>query len=143
MDCDGILIDEAQNSHQGLSHCLKKLAGNHSLYIVSEKDPEAISSVLKKSELISFFTDIFGKDRIGEVGRYHHLFLNPMYELNIEKEQALALADSTDDIQAAKKAGIPVIACSWGPQNREELIEAQPDFIADNPQELLSIVEEL
>jgi phosphoglycolate phosphatase-like HAD superfamily hydrolase len=142
-DCDGVLIKESGGeTYPGISGCLKKLSQTHSLYVVSLKDEEAISLALKKAELDGFFVDIFGKDRVGEVGFYHHVFLNPMDELNIEKEEAMALGDTTGHIQAAKKAGIPIIACSWGKEDREDLIGARPDFMADTPEELLSIIEE-
>ena len=143
-DCDGVLVEEAGGeTYPGIHGCLKKLSQTHSLYVVSLNERETISSVLKKAELDGFFVDIFGKERVGEVGYYHHIFLNPLDELNIEKAEAIAMGDTAGDVQAAKKAGIPVIACSWGKEDREDLIGARPDFIADTPEELLSIIEEM
>ena len=143
--CDGVLTDELEGGKAvaGMAALLSKLSGEHSLYVVSAKEQDTINSTLAHAELESFFTDIFGKERVGEVGYYHHIFLNPIDQLNIEKDQAMAMGDTREDIQAAKKAGIRAVACSWGKEDREELIEARPDFIADTPEELLSIIEEL
>ncbi len=143
--CDGVLVNSLEDgkTHPELAGCLKKLMKDHSLYVVSSHEEELLSLALKKAELDGFFADIFGKERVGEVGYYHHIFLNPMDKLNIEKDQAIAMGDTATDIQAAKKAGIPVIACSWGKEDREDLIAARPDFIADTPEELLSIIEEM
>jgi phosphoglycolate phosphatase-like HAD superfamily hydrolase len=50
------------------------------------------------------------------------------------------IGDAVSDIQAAREAGAVSIAVSWGHQDRNKLLEAQPDFIADHPRDILTFI---
>lgn len=127
--------------HSDIAGILLKLAREHALYLVS--DQENIGVSLDKAGLRRCFLDVFEKERLGRVPKSDQWFyLTPIDELNLEKEKVMVIAQSLDGIKGAKKAGLPVVACSWG-QERELLIEAKPDFLADHPQELLSIIQEI
>lgn len=56
-------------------------------------------------------------------------------------ERVLYVGDSLVDIQTARNANLPVIACSWGFVERKELEEARPDYLIDKPIEILKIVD--
>ena len=55
-------------------------------------------------------------------------------------ENPLMVGDSTIDIEAARAAGIPVAAVAWGFGPRDEVIEARPDFIVEDPAELETLI---
>lgn len=55
-------------------------------------------------------------------------------------EKVLYVGDSLVDIETARNAGLPVIACAWGFVAREELAAAKPDFLIDKPEEILECV---
>jgi CRISPR-associated protein Cas8b1/Cst1 subtype I-B len=59
---------------------------------------------------------------------------------NTKYEKIFYVGDETRDIEAAKKAGIQSIAVSWGYLSREILEKYKPDYIIDNPKELLDII---
>src|SRR3989338_6777703 len=132
-DCDGVLVEslDQPKAHLGIPAIVKKLAKAHSLYVVASQDSEILSSALKKAELENFFLDIFGKEELGEVTNYHHFFLNPIDQLNRSEEEIIAVGDTVADIHSARRAGIPIIACSWGANSRDELIEERPEILAD------------
>lgn len=133
--------EPALPAHPGLAGILLKLAREHALYLIS--DQENIGVSLDKTGLRKCFLDIFEKERLGKVPKSDQWFyLTPIDELNLEKEKVLVIAHSVDGITGAKKAGLPVIACSWGGEERELLIGSKPDFLADNPGELLAIIQE-
>lgn len=50
------------------------------------------------------------------------------------------VGDSDVDMQTAHNAGAPAIGCAWGFCSRQQLLAANPDFLIDHPQELLSII---
>ncbi len=49
------------------------------------------------------------------------------------------VGDSDVDVKTAKNAGMTAVACSWGYRSREELADA--DFIVDNAEQLLALLE--
>ena len=52
-------------------------------------------------------------------------------ELGISPKEAGFVGDRTADVEAGRKAGMRTVAVSWGDQRREELQEAEPDFLLD------------
>jgi phosphoglycolate phosphatase len=61
----------------------------------------------------------------------------------IEREGCVMIGDSGADIQTARNAGIRSVGVSWGFRSREELEENGADYIADNADELLQILENI
>lgn len=61
----------------------------------------------------------------------------------IEREGCVMIGDSGVDIQTARNAGIRSVGVSWGFRSREELEENGADYIADNADELLQILENI
>jgi len=51
--------------------------------------------------------------------------------------EVMLVGDETRDIQAARQAGIPVTAVSWGYAHRSALADLQPDLLVNTPTELL------
>jgi phosphoglycolate phosphatase len=62
---------------------------------------------------------------------------------NISHESVIYVGDETRDTVASKKAGIPVIAVSWGLSRRDALASLMPDQIADDPKELFECVQRI
>jgi len=61
--------------------------------------------------------------------------------LNIKEiDEVFFVGDSEVDIQTARNANIPVISVAWGFRHLEDLVDYEPDFIADEPKDILKIV---
>ena len=89
------------------------------------------------SDMIGFIysgKSIFGKDRV-----IRHMLTHE----NIPEKDVIYVGDETRDIEASKKAGIPVIAVTWGLNRREVLASLLPDNIADEPKDLLPAVQQI
>lgn len=56
------------------------------------------------------------------------------------KHTIIYVGDSEVDVQTAKNAGLPCIGVTWGFRDREELIEAGAEFIADNVSDVLETI---
>ncbi|MDO5524214.1 MAG: HAD-IA family hydrolase [Bacteroidia bacterium] len=55
----------------------------------------------------------------------------------ISPDNVIYVGDETRDVEASKKAGIPVVAVPWGFSSRQLLEAAKPNEIADEPASLL------
>ena len=49
------------------------------------------------------------------------------------------IGDAVSDIRAAREAGIYSVAIGWGHQSKEKLITENPDFLVDQPEDLLTL----
>jgi len=49
------------------------------------------------------------------------------------------IGDAISDIQAAHETGIKSVAVGWGHQSIQKLIKGKPDFLVDEPEQLLAL----
>jgi len=68
----------------------------------------------------------------------HHL----MEETGAIEDEVIFVGDSPVDIQAARNAGVEVVTLSHGFANEAALLEAKPDHIVRNFQELLTLAKQ-
>jgi phosphoglycolate phosphatase len=61
---------------------------------------------------------------------------------HVRAADILFVGDETRDIEAAKKAGIRIAAVTWGYNSRRSLEAMKPDFVFENPQELIALLAE-
>ena len=61
----------------------------------------------------------------------------------VERQGCVMIGDSGVDIQTAHNAGITSVGVSWGFRSRSELEENGADYIADDADELLHILENI
>jgi phosphoglycolate phosphatase-like HAD superfamily hydrolase len=62
---------------------------------------------------------------------------------NISREEVIYVGDEIRDIEASRKAGVPVIAVSWGLNNGKIPESIKPDQIAYTPKDLLSCIRKI
>ncbi|MCA0755759.1 HAD hydrolase-like protein [Paenibacillus sp. N4] len=74
---------------------------------------------------------LFGKHRL--IDRYIKLH-------RFSKEELIYVGDELRDIEACKRAGIKMIAVTWGFDSKELLQNAKPDFVANKPHEIVEIL---
>lgn len=56
--------------------------------------------------------------------------------------EAYYVGDSDVDVQTARNAGLPCLACAWGFRSKESLMEAGAELIFDTPTSLLQTIRE-
>lgn len=69
------------------------------------------------------------------------MLLHIMERLNVPRERAVLVGDSTNDINGGHNAGIRVCAVGYGMGNREKMAACQPDWFIERPEELMEIFE--
>lgn len=59
---------------------------------------------------------------------------------SLRAEEMLYIGDEIRDVKAAKKAGIPIAAVTWGFNSRLSLAQEKPDHLFDDPVEFLQLI---
>lgn len=74
---------------------------------------------------------LFGKDK--SLRQY-------MRTNRLSSKDLLYIGDEVRDIQACKKMNVEVIAVTWGMDSKQALLSEHPNYIAENPNEVLDII---
>lgn len=126
---------------EGMGRVIDQLhAEGHELMIVSSNNNRNIKRSLKQHHLYKYFTDIYGN--AGFFGKKRAI-RRILYRNSLDAKDAVYIGDEVRDVVAAKAAGIRVIAVSWGFDKRDILESHEPNAIADTPQDITRILEEL
>jgi len=121
---------------EGMREVILDLANDSVLAIVSGNLQRVIRRFLDKYQVAHCFWQIAGIDQPGNK-REKIQAIRQAVSLSLP---TVMIGDAVSDIQAAREAGALSIAVSWGHQDRNKLLEAQPDFIADHPQDIIKII---
>lgn len=127
--------------YDGIIELLKELKDdNVVLAVVSNKFQAGVDELVPV-----FFKDTF-KYAVGtsdeirpkpEIDSIKYLYK----ELNISKEDDVYfVGDSEVDIKTARNAGIKIISVTWGFRSKESLVDYNPDYLIDEPMEIISII---
>jgi phosphoglycolate phosphatase len=110
------------------------------LGIITSNSQENVTDFLRVNDLDNLFdfvysgVTIFGKTTI---------INNVLKQKQIKPQEVIYVGDETRDIEASKKANIKVIAVTWGFNSQEVLAKQNPDFLIQEPYELLEVIKGL
>lgn len=132
------LISQA-NFYPGIKKTLLNLKKNFTLGILSSNQLSNIENFfinqnLPLSTVFSFWRcekNLFGKDKA---------LKSLMQERKIDPAQVLYFGDQVRDVEACQKAGVSVAAVTWGFASEELLTSAKPDFLINQPSEILDLL---
>ncbi|MEO7097802.1 MAG: HAD-IA family hydrolase [Luteolibacter sp.] len=155
-DADQTLIDQLENAfkadydvtwptgtfaYDGIVELLENLqARGFSLAVLSNKPHPFTATIVAK-----IFPTIDFKVVLGQLPGIPHK-PDPSGALEIANlisllpEDVTVIGDSTMDLETAKNAGMKSIAVTWGFHDRERLLAAKPDQLADDPAALLELL---
>lgn len=85
------------------------------------------------------FTYIVGGDNGYGLKPEPGMLLKILDELKVEKDRAVLIGDSTNDINGGHNAGIKVCAVGYGMGNREKMAACNPDWFIEQPEELIKL----
>lgn len=122
---------------KGMKEVLAVLRKDHWIGIVTSNVEETVRHILTRDgfEPVDFiwpYAPIFEKDRAIE-GLLTKQTLSP--------EETVYIGDEVRDVDACRKAGIKIIAVSWGFNSEAALKRREPDYLVQAPMELLTILE--
>lgn len=125
----------------GIKETLVVLKNNgYRLGIITSNSQENVTDFLRVNDLDNLFdfvysgVTIFGKTTI---------INNVLKQKQIKSQEVIYVGDETRDIEASKKANIKVIAVTWGFNSQEVLAKQNPDFLIQEPYELLEVIKGL
>jgi phosphoglycolate phosphatase len=123
---------------KGIKETLSQLkAQGYYLVIVTSNSKDNVVNFLVNHKLEDLFDFIYPKITI--FGK-HRAINTIIKQYEVSKGEAIYVGDETRDIRSAKKSGIPVIAVSWGFNSAAILAEHKPDFLIEQPAELIEAI---
>jgi phosphoglycolate phosphatase len=123
---------------QGIDKTIIELKKNDTnLFIASSNSPSNIKKYLKIHHLRDNFTRIYGNVGLLSKAKVISKIISTN---NLNAEDTYYIGDEVRDIKAAQKAGVKVIAVSYGFNGKKILSKHNPDFLVDSSQEILKII---
>lgn len=127
--------------YDGILELMKSLkTKGYKMAIVSNKIDSAVKELNDR-----FFSD-YVSVAIGEKAKVRRkpapdTVIAALKELHSERSEAVYIGDSEVDLQTARNAGLPCIAVLWGFRDRDHLTENGAVTFAENPADVLSVLE--
>ena len=122
---------------KGMREVLAVLRKDRRIGIVTSNTEETVRRILVRDgiEWVDFIwadAPIFEKDKAIE---------GLLAQQNLSPEETIYIWDEVRDIDACRKVGVKIIAVSWGFNSKTVLERKEPDYLAQTPTELLTIIE--
>ncbi|GAE25373.1 HAD-superfamily hydrolase [Halalkalibacter wakoensis JCM 9140] len=108
----------------------------YNIVILSSNSEDVIKDVLQRNSVknvkkIMSSKAIFGKDQmIRQFLKDHQL----------KTSEVIYVGDEQRDILACQGAGVKIIWVSWGYDGKELVLEQNPDYLVDSPEEIVEVV---
>lgn len=131
LDFYGKNLNAKTTLFENVKETLKALCVNYKIALVTNKPHQFVSDILEHFKIDSYFDYILGAaDNIAKKPAPDMLLITCKH-FNIEPKSTVMVGDSSNDILAAKAAGIDTIAVTYGYSN-EDIIALEPTVIVDN-----------
>lgn len=114
---------------------------DYKLAIVSNNSRATIDFGLKQLEMEHCFSHIITCDDVREKKPSPEGLEMLLKQLGADPEDCLFIGDSANDILAGKRAGIDSVLVGWTAVDRHSLLALEPDFMIEEPHELLQLIE--
>lgn len=82
---------------------------------------------------------VLGNDSVPAPKPAPDMVLRALVETGTRANQAVVIGDTDHDIEMGRRAGVRIVAVTYGVQSRERLAAAQPDWLLDSPGEIASL----
>ncbi|MGP8152659.1 MAG: HAD family hydrolase [Smithella sp.] len=113
---------------------IEELHKNHCLIVISSNDYASIKEALELFNYDGYFREILGsdfmfskKEKILYASKKYHVTLQDIYYIG----------DTMGDIKEGKQAGVKTVGVTWGWHSKEKMAATKPDYLFDNPRQLL------
>ncbi|MGH8491919.1 MAG: phosphoglycolate phosphatase [Moraxellaceae bacterium] len=112
-------------------------AAGISLACVTNKPYAPAKALLEALNLLEPFDLLLGGDSLPHKKPHPLPLQHCLQHFGIKAAEALMVGDSRNDVEAAKAAGVKVVALPWGYNHGEPIEMTQPDWLVDSLIELL------
>lgn len=113
------------------------IKNNKKLICVTNKPEQPARKILEELDMGHYFVDVIGGDRF-DARKPDPIQLNYCVEFyQMTPEQALMVGDSSNDVEASRRANVDCIVVSYGYNHGEDIHACQPQQVVDDLRELL------
>ncbi|MDO8626347.1 MAG: WecB/TagA/CpsF family glycosyltransferase [Candidatus Magasanikbacteria bacterium] len=120
----------------GMPEMLKLFqAAGLNMIIISSDHPGTLADDLDKFGLNGVFNEVFADVHDKRVG-----LQDIMTKHNFKNSETVFIGDSTHEVESGQSANMLTCAVTWGFQNKDKLLAARPDFLAESVAELKNII---
>ncbi|WP_141433539.1 HAD-IIIA family hydrolase [Bacillus sp. 03113] len=124
----------------GIKEMLTQLhAAGYELAIISSNAEKNIQEFLLHNDIQHISTIMCSNKIFGK----HRMITKFLKKKKLDSSQVIYVGDEERDVVASKKSGIKVIWVGWGYDSLEIAKKARPDFVVDQPNEIMSVLESL
>ncbi|MGE0570133.1 MAG: HAD family hydrolase [Dehalococcoidia bacterium] len=114
------------------------------LAVVTSKISWGAIDELERAGLLGYFGTVVGHDDVEKPKPDPDPIFEAMARLVIDDAaQILFVGDSPADVWAARNAGCPSVAATWGTIDTEALLDAAPTYVARTPRGVLQALESI
>lgn len=107
------------------------------LAVVTNKPERFVAPLLEQVGLGGYFRWIIGGDTLPQQKPDPAALLQVMRLADVTAAQSLFVGDSRNDVLAARAAGVPCVAVSYGYNHGRPIAEEEPSLVVDSLAELL------
>jgi pyrophosphatase PpaX len=133
--------DQVIEPFAGIDEALKELkACDYKLGIVSSKMRHGVERGLNLFAMAELFDVIITADDVTNHKPHPEPLLKALESFDVTPREAVYVGDSIHDIAAGRAAEVATAAAAWGPFPRTELEALKPDYLFDEPRELLNLL---
>jgi phosphoglycolate phosphatase len=105
--------------------------------VLSSNRPDNIRACLHANDAGGLFEQVHGYQRL--LGKARGL-RRVVRSARLDPSEVVYVGDEARDIEAARQAGVTIIAVSWGYHDRALIAAQAPDHLADQPEQLLPLL---
>ena len=113
------------------------LAQKKTMICVTNKPEAPARAIVDHLGMTHYFADVIGGDRFEERKPHPRQLLHCVEQYALSKDQVLMIGDSSNDVEAARRAGIDCVVVSYGYNHGESILDCQPQQVVDNLCELI------
>ncbi len=112
----------------------------HTLALFTGKDSERTWDMLRHFAVDTLFDLVVTGDDVTKGKPDPEGLLNILSETEISAKCAVYVGDSRYDVLCARRAGVASVAVAWGMASRQDLIDACPTRLIEQPSEFFSTI---
>lgn len=126
-------VCEVSVAYQGAKELLEAChAQGIKLACVTNKPYKPARALLEALDMLEPFDLLLGGDSLTHKKPHPEPLQHCLQHFGIKAEDALMVGDSRNDVEAAKAAGVKVLAVPYGYNHGEPVAETQPDWLVES-----------
>jgi phosphoglycolate phosphatase len=124
----------------GIKTMLNELSKTYELQILTANSKNNVTKFLKKHELNKYFKTITARANPIDKSR---AIKNHIKKYKLKQSQTIYVGDEVSDLRACNKINQKIISVTWGFNNIKLINTENPKYIANSPQEIVTLINNL